>query len=361
MGNKTPLFEQHVHAGARMVDFGGWDMPVHYGSQIEEHHAVRRDAGVFDVSHMTVTDVTGEDAKIFLSHLLANDVDKLASAGKALYSCMLDDNGGILDDLIVYRLQTVYRLVTNCGTREKDLAWIEKQSQGFSVDIRERQDLAILAIQGPATLSRLERVFTEQKCQALQGLGQFECLEHDGMHIATTGYTGEAGFEVILPADAAVSLWESLLAAGIQPVGLGARDTLRLEAGMNLYGSDMDASVTPLESGLAWTLAMKNHREFIGRSALERQQAAGVERTFIGLVMEDKGVIRSGYKIFCAGDCIGEVTSGIFSPTLGCSIALARVKKGASALTVEIRNRQLPVLAVKPPFVRQGKKVYKPF
>lgn len=356
MGHRTPLYDQHVAAGARLVDFGGWDMPVHYGSLLDEHHAVRSDAGMFDVSHMTVVDVTGADARAYLRYLLANDVDRVP-VGKALYAAMLNEEGGVIDDLIVYRRQDDYRLVVNCGTREKDLAWLAKQSEGFAVQVVERPELAIVAVQGPRARERLSALLGDSRAAAVSGLKVFAFVEDGDWLIARTGYTGEDGVEIILPGADATALWQQLADAGVRPCGLGARDTLRLEAGMNLYGNDMDETVTPLQAGMGWTVAFSEDRDFIGRTALLAQQQAGHEQ-FVGLILEGKGVLRAHQKVISAtGE--GEITSGTFSPTLGLSIALARVPAGTEGKAeVEIRGKRLPVSIVRPPFVRHGKTVY---
>lgn len=357
MTNKTPLNALHRELGARMVDFGGWDMPINYGSQIEEHHQVRRDAGMFDVSHMTVVDLRGEHCRSFLRHLLANDVAKLRVSGKALYTCMLREDGGVIDDLIVYYLaEDFFRLVVNAGTREKDLAWIEGQAHGFGVAVHERSELAMVAVQGPNARTRVLELIEEEGDRARIGkLGRFSAGECGDLFIARTGYTGEDGFEVVLPANLVEDFWRDLLAAGVKPAGLGARDTLRLEAGMNLYGQDMDESTSPLESALAWTVAFDpDDREFVGRIALEAQRASGVPRELVGLVMDDKGVLRHGQRVVTAiGD--GEITSGSFSPTLGKSVALARIPAGAGDdIKVDIRGREVAVRRIRPPFVKNG-------
>ena len=363
MTRKTTLNESHRAFGAKMVDFGGWDMPLHYGSQVDEHHQVRRDAGMFDVSHMTVVDLhaegSGNDVRDFLRRLVANSVDKLKAPGKALYTCMLDERGGIIDDLIVYRMDGGhYRLVVNAGTREKDLAWIRRHAPA-GVEVREREDLAIVAVQGPTARERVRGLLGEEDAGRAGKLARFSAAEvtaRDGtpLFVARTGYTGEDGFEIVVPADRAAALWQSLLDAGVRPAGLGARDTLRLEAGMNLYGQDMDEASTPDESALAWTVALDADRDFIGRAALEAQRAQGVPRQLVGLVMDEKGVLRHGQKVTTAqGD--GEVLSGTFSPTLGKAIAFARIPAGEPGqVHVEIRGRALPVRIVKFPFVRDG-------
>ncbi len=361
MTEKTVLNATHRALGARMVDFGGWDMPINYGSQIEEHHAVRRDVGMFDVSHMTVVDLHGARGRDFLRHLLANSIDKLKVQGKALYSCMLNETGGVIDDLIVYYLgEEFFRLVVNAGTRAKDLAWIGKQAAAFGVQVKERPELAMIAVQGPHARARVLDLLHEVDRSRIEKLGKFAAAAAQGPHgmplfVARTGYTGEDGFEIIVPQEHAIALWEALYAAGVKPAGLGARDTLRLEAGMNLYGQDMDESVTPWEANLGWTVALDPGRDFIGRAALEQQQADGVPRVMIGLVLDDKGVLRHGQKVLAASG-EGEILSGIFAPTLDKSIAFARVPAGETGnLRVDIRGRELPVRQVKYPFVRGGK------
>lgn len=359
MTKHTILYEQHQQAGARLVDFAGWEMPLHYGSQLQEHHYVRQDAGMFDVSHMAVIDILGTGARDFLRYVLANDIDKLAHRGKALYSCMLNDDGGIIDDLIVYFLDVhYYRLVVNAATREKDLAWLNQQAHGFSIGIQERSDLAIIAVQGPNAHAKTLSVLPPHIMDGASTLGSFECIEIDNYLIARTGYTGEDGFEIILPAKKAVSLWQHLLAAGVHPCGLGARDTLRLEAGLNLYGTDMDENTTPLESNLGWTVAWQpDDRLFIGRAALELQKHHGIQRKLVGLVLTGKGVLRSHQVVKLAEDGEGITTSGSFSPILAQGIALARIPTTtATQCQVQVREQWLPANIIKPPFVRKGEK-----
>jgi aminomethyltransferase len=357
MGETTPLHAAHIAAGAKMVDFGGWDMPIHYGSQIEEHHAVRRAAGMFDVSHMTVVDITGPEAKPFLREILANDVAKLTVQGKALYSCMLDEDGGIIDDLIAYyRDEEHYRLVVNAGTRAKDLEWIRARGAGRDLQIQERPELAMIAVQGPEARERAASVMPEAERETVLALKPFSSCDSDGLFVARTGYTGEDGFEITLPAERATAFWDALLAAGVVPCGLGARDTLRLEAGMNLYGIDMDERVTPLESALKWTVALEpQDRAFIGRAALERRLEAGPEMKFVGLLLEGRGVLR-GHQVVHAGDAgSGEVTSGTYSPTLERSIGFARIPVGApEQVDIEIRGKMIPARVMPLTFVRNG-------
>jgi aminomethyltransferase len=358
VGRRTPLYDLHRSQGARIVDFGGWDMPVQYASQIEEHHAVRGAAGVFDVSHMCVIDLTGARTREFLSYLLANDVGKLQQAGKALYSCMLNEAGGVRDDLIVYFLSDgAFRLVVNAGTRDTDLQWIRHHAQDFGVEVRERADWAMLAVQGPQARQQAAKLLTPGGRQRALALPAFFGCEADQWFIARTGYTGEDGFEIMLPAQQAVEAWLALNKLGVVSCGLGARDTLRLEAGMNLYGNDMDESTHPFESGLGWTVALQPvERGFIGRDALQRVQAAGSARELVGLLLEERGVLRSHQKVTVPGGGTGEITSGTFSPTLERSIGFARLPRGAGErVAVDIRGKQLAARRVKPPFVRAGK------
>jgi aminomethyltransferase len=356
MSNKTVLNDTHRALGAKMVDFGGWDMPISYGSQIEEHHAVRRDAGMFDVSHMTVVDLRGAQVREFLRRLLANSVDKLKTPGKALYTCMLNAEGGVIDDLIVYYLgEEFFRLVVNAATREKDLAWIRAQAQAFGVSVSERAELAMIAVQGPNARAKVQSLLSPETAARAAKIGKFVACEGDGLFIARTGYTGEDGYEIVVAQEQAVDLWNRLHAAGVAPAGLGARDTLRLEAGMNLYGQDMDESITPYEAALAWTVVLDEGRDFIGRGVLEQQKAQGAPRSLVGLVMDEKGVLRHGQRVVTAnGD--GEILSGTFSPTLGKAIAFARIPAGAPGdVQVDIRGKLAPVRVVKFPFVRDGK------
>lgn len=358
MTHKTVLNATHRAHGATMVDFGGWDMPIRYGSQLDEHHVVRRDAGMFDVSHMTVVDLHGERTREFLRYLLANDVDKLQKSGKALYSCMLNEEGGVIDDLIVYFLrEDWFRVVVNASTRDKDLAWISRQAAPFGVEVKERAELAMIAVQGPNARERVHGVLSPEGAARVAKLGRFFAAEVDGLFVARTGYTGEDGYEIVVPEEQAVDLWNRLTAAGVRPAGLGARDTLRLEAGMNLYGQDMDEGITPFEAALAWTVSLDGDRRFIGREVLDRQRAEGARSQMIGLVLDDKGVLRHGQKVLsAAGE--GEILSGTFSPTLGKGIAFARIPAGdAGDLRVDIRGREVPVRLFKPPFVRDGKPV----
>ena len=358
MPRNTALHARHVAAGARMVDFGGWDMPLHYGSQLDEHHAVRRAAGVFDVSHMTVVDIAGADTERWLRALLANDVARRPQAGQGLYSCMLNEQGGVIDDLIAYRRgPESFRLVVNAATREQDLAWLTRRAAGHDLRLTERAESVMLAVQGPDARQLAARCLPQDLREAAGTLQPFEFAETDGLFVARTGYTGEDGWELIfLDAEQGLSCWDELLAIGVQPCGLGARDTLRLEAGLALYGQDLDAQHSPLVSGLGWTIAWEpEDREFVGRAALSAERDRGPVQRFVGLVLEDRGIIRSGQRVLTdAGE--GLVTSGGFAPTLQRSVALARVPVAAGeTVEVEIRQALRRARVVKPRFVRQGR------
>lgn len=391
MGKRTSLYSTHINSGAKMVDFGGWDMPLHYGSQIREHRVVREHAGLFDVSHMTVIDISGDESSAFLRYLLANDIAALEEPGAALYTLMLNHQGGVKDDLIVYAMGLgTYRLVANCTCRAKDLAWIKTVAQGFRVTISERSELAILAVQGPRARVLVSKALREsnllrqkpatglrETLSSMDSLQAFLSLEIPAEQvrsrsgpwlIARTGYSGEDGLEIILPRDAATAVWNVLQAVGIEPVGLGARDTLRLEAGLNLYGQEMDEESSALEVNLSWTISWEQEgREFIGRQALQAQLREGPHSRLVGLLMTEKGVLRAGQTVKIDGSAdTGVLTSGIFSPTLRCGIGMARishndfcrVRAGQAGIYVDIRDKRIPVELVNPPFVRHGKKVY---
>ncbi len=353
MPQHTPLYAAHLAAGGKLVEFAGWSLPISYGSQLDEHHAVRQSAGMFDVSHMTVVDLQGAGAEPYLRRLLANDVARLKEPGQALYSCMLNEAGGIIDDLITYWLEPGFcRTVVNAATREADLAWMRQQAEGFELDIIERDDLAMIAVQGPVAR---QRVVDLLGARAAADIKPFRSISHGEVFIARTGYTGEDGFELLLPASQAEALWQGLLDADVRPCGLGARDSLRLEAGLNLYGQDMDTSSSPLESNLAWTVAFDPpERDFIGRAALEAQRSSGASRQLVGLVL-DKGAIPRAGAVVRSSAGPGQVTSGSFGPTIDRPIALARIPAGRfEQVEVELRGRHLPARVVAPPFVRNG-------
>ena len=367
MSNKTVLFDKHVEYKGKIVDFAGWQMPVNYGSQMDEHHQVRNDAGMFDVSHMVIIDLhkatdTG-DIKGLLQRLLANDVAKLTENGKALYSCMLNPEGGVIDDLIVYYMtDDWYRIVVNAGTAEKDLAWFNRHAGNFDVSVKARDDLAMIAVQGPHARKKAFEVLPVDVVEAATPLKRFFGADCGEWFVGRTGYTGEDGFEIMMPVSEAPALWDKLSDAGVKPCGLGARDTLRLEAGMNLYGSDMTEQTSPLISGLGWTIAWQpEDRDFIGRSALEVEKADGVKQKIVGLILEDRGVLRSHQKVVVEHDgkqLAGEITSGSFSPSLQKSIALARVPvEIGDSCGVDIRGKILKAKVVKPVFVRDGQPV----
>jgi aminomethyltransferase len=352
----TPLNAAHRAMSAKMVDFGGWDMPVNYGSQIDEHHQVRNDVGMFDVCHMRVVDIKGDGVRAFLKYLLANNADKITLPGKALYSAMLRPDGGVIDDLIIYFMtEQWFRIVVNAGTADKDIAWMRQQAatHASSLTITSRDDLAMIAIQGPNARAKVWQVLPQTQA-ATESLQNFQAADCGGYYIARTGYTGEDGFEVMLPKENVEAFWYALNKAGVKPIGLGARDTLRLEAGMNLYGQDMDESKHPLESGMGWTVDLKSERDFIGKAAL---LAAPAANKLVGLVLLDRGVLRGHQQVHCAQG-IGEITSGSFSPTLEQSIALARVPSGVQIgdqVQVLIRDKMLAAKVVKYPFARNGK------
>ncbi len=357
MISKTPLHANHLACDAKMVDFHGWDMPLHYGSQLNEHHYVRNDAGMFDVSHMNVVDVLGAGGRQFLRNLLTNDVDTLQHIGRALYSCMCNEHGGIIDDLIVYqRAPDNYRLILNSATRARDLAWIREKIRGFSAGLQERTDLSMLAVQGPNAIKKTLSILNPAQIDALSTLGHFECVEIDNWFFARTGYTGEDGLEIIVPQSDINRLWMALFNADVKPCGLAARDTLRLEAGLLLYGQDMNELTTPLESGLAWTVKWQpEDRGFIGMGALQSQKKQGVKQKFVGLTLLDKGVMRAGQRVIIDGHPDGIITSGTYSPTLTQSIALARVPiETGEQVMIEIRGKLFPARVGKPRFVKYG-------
>jgi aminomethyltransferase len=354
---KTALHSEHQALNARLVDFAGWDMPIQYTGALDEHHAVRQGAGMFDVAHMSAVDLEGEQVRPFLRKLVANDVAKLTEPGKALYTCMLREDAGIIDDLIIYFLhEGWFRLVVNAGTTDKDLAWIKQQAAAFGVNVKHRSDLGILAVQGPnARAVTIANLPTGLADKALP-LTSFQAAYDGDLFVGRTGYTGEDGFELMLPHADLVQLWKKLLADGVKPCGLGARDTLRLEAGMNLYGQDMDESKQPLESGLGWTVDWKDaDRDFIGRAALEPLRGQSPQKV-VGLMLEGRGVLRAHMTVRFENGTVGETTSGGFAPTLKQSIAFARVDAAAEgSVAVEIRGQWVAARIVKPPFVRHGK------
>jgi aminomethyltransferase len=324
---------------------------------------------MFDVSHMCVVDLAGANVRLFLRGLLANNVDKLQAAGKALYSCMLNEQGGVIDDLIVYFFrEDWFRLVVNAGTAEKDIAWIRQQNDatGSGLTITPRRadlssdGIALIAVQGPNARAKVWQVAPQAQA-ASEPLKPFNAVivqdtPFGELMVARTGYTGEDGFEIGVPAAQAEALWNALVAGGVKPAGLGARDTLRLEAGMNLYGQDMDDKVSPLDAGLAWTVDLVAERDFIGKAALA---AKGQQQNFVGLILREKGgILRAHQKVVASSGNAGEITSGTFSPSMQAAIALARVPADVAigdTVQVEIRDKKLAASVVKLPFVRNGK------
>ncbi|MFN7094239.1 MAG: glycine cleavage system aminomethyltransferase GcvT [Burkholderiales bacterium] len=358
---RTPFYEAHLAAGAKMVEFCGWQMPINYGSQIKEHEAVRSNAGMFDVSHMAVTDISGLEARPFIRYLLSNDVAKLDKHGfgKALYSAMLNSDAGIIDDLIVYSMPFGYRLVTNAGTYAKDMEWIESQAAKFQVSLTKRRDLAILAVQGSQAIAKVAQIKPEL-AGPLSSLKPFMALEDNDWFYATTGYTGEDGLEIMLPNKDAITFWQELLRAGVTPCGLGARDTLRLEAGMNLYGHDMDETINPLECNMDWVIDLSDEvRDFIGKAAYLKLKASGSQFRQVGLVMQGKGILREGQSLIKDGSEVGVITSGTFSPSLKLSIAIAKLQSGVTEnVTVDIRGNLEAVKVTSLPFIRNSNQAF---
>lgn len=375
---RTPLYQSHVDSNGKLVNFSGWELPINYGSQIEEHEAVRTDAGMFDVSHMVVADIVGADTKAWLQKLLANDVNKLKTTGKALYSGMLNEQGGVIDDLIVYLMnaeETQYRIVSNAATHDKDLAQFHKVADSFDITITERPELAMLAVQGPNAIEKLAQT-KPSWADTLAALKPFvgadlTDIEGTDWFVARTGYTGEDGVEVIMHGDDAPAFFEQLKANGVQPAGLGARDTLRMEAGMNLYGHDMDETISPYECNMGWTLALKDERDFVGREALVSKRKQSKEDNTamkqVGLLLTSRGVLREGMTVTINqgsdNEQAGIITSGTFSPSLKNSIAIARVPASLSdedSVQVDLRGKGnfVDVRVLKLPFVRNGKKQF---
>ena len=351
--NKTLLNKSHIELGAKMVNFSNWEMPISYSSLIEEHNAVRNTVGIFDVSHMSVFDFDGDNQVAFFEKIFANDIKKIYKDNKAIYGALLNEEGGILDDLIIYHANNKFRLVSNCSTREQNRQWFEKHAVEFGVKVMERSDMGILAIQGPDAINKiLEIKEIDAQVNALQSFG---CMFEGDKLYARTGYTGEDGLELIVPTKDINHLWDQALELGCTPIGLGARDTLRLEAGLNLYGNDMTINNHPYESNMGWTIDMSDeNREFIGKDALLSIDQSKSQK-IVGIILQDKGVLRSGYEI-THEQGKGVVLSGSYSPTLQSSIGLARVDQGYKENgKVMIRNKLLNVDFVSPRFLGQGK------
>lgn len=362
MLNRTPLHGNHVALGAKMVPFAGFEMPVHYPTGItREHQAVRSAAGLFDVSHMGEIEVHGERALDFVQYVTTNDASRL-EVGQAQYSTLPDEDGRLLDDLIVYRLPDHYLLVVNASNREKDLAWMTRFAVRFGVDLRDRSDgIALLALQGPRAEPILQRLTDERLGEI--GYYRFRTGRVNGGEtiISRTGYTGEDGFELYVPAADAPNLWQRLLQVGegdgLVPAGLGCRDSLRLEMGYALYGNDLDEGTSPLEAGLGWVTKLEKG-DFIGRDALARQKEAGVQRRLVGFRLLERGFPRQGYPIRCAGEEVGTVTSGTLSPSLGFGIGMGYVPPAAAKpgtrIEVVVRGQGIPAEIARPPFYTAG-------
>ena len=357
MGLRTPLYDMHLALGAKMVDFNGWDMPLHYGSQVDEHHHVRNECGVFDISHMSIFDIQGDQAQAFLQLLLSNDVALLNTVGDAQHSIMLNEQGGVIDDLMVSRTDTGYRLVSNAVTRERVQTWLEQHAATFSCSVQWRNDLCLFSIQGPLARERLSSILSASRVNLIQNLQHHHTAQDGDWFISCTGYTGEDGIEIMLPASQAVDFINALVGAGISPIGIGARDTLRLEAGFNLYGFDTNEQVSPLTVNMGHLICWQPEtRDFIGRQALQNQLDRGVMEKLVGLVLDERGVLRAGQPVRINNQTTGVITSGSYSPTLGKAIALARVPVATGDRgEVEIRHKWFPVRVVKPRFVRNGK------
>lgn len=351
---KTALYDEHIKANAKIINFFNWSMPINYGSQLKEHNYVRNDAGMFDVSHMSIVDLKGRVSYDFLRYLLANDIAKI-NKNKSLYSVMLNASGGIIDDLIIYCIaDNHYRMVINAACSEKDLNWINTNAKDFQVDIDPLNDYAIIAVQGPNAVDKT--IKAAPKLKAAKNLTKFSNIIIDDIFIARIGYTGEDGFEIMLKNNPALSLWKQLLKVGIKPCGLGARDTLRLEAGFNLYGNEMNEQTTPLETNLIWSVDFKdNNRKFIGKESLKKQLKLGVKNQLKGMILTTKGVLRNNQEVF-TNKGIGKVTSGSFSPTLNKAIAFVSVPTAAdSAVEVKLRAEKVKAKLIKMPFYKNGK------
>lgn len=357
MGLRTPLYDMHLALGAKIVDFNGWDMPLHYGSQVEEHHQVRRECGVFDISHMSIFDIQGAKAQAFLQYLLSGDVALLESVGQVQHSILLNEQGGIIDDVMLFRTDSGYRLVTNAVTQKRVQQWLEQHAKNYACTVEWRNDLCLFSIQGPETRERLPAVLNSAKAAHVKNLEQHSAALEGDWLISCTGFTGEDGIEIMLPAKQAIDFMNDLVGAGISPIGIGARDTLRLEAGFNLYGFDMTEETSPLVANMDHLIHWQpESRDFIGRQALQAQLAHGVSEKLVGLVLEERGVLRAKQPVRINQQTSGVITSGSFSPTLGKAIALARVPSDTTDRgEVEIRHKWFPVRVVKPRFVRHGK------
>lgn len=354
MGLRTPMYDLHVALGAKMVDFNEWELPLHYGSQIEEHNQVRQDCGVFDISHLTITDITGSQACAFLQKMLCSDVAQL-SAKQMCFSLFLTEDAGIIDEVGVLQIADGYRLLSNAAPKTTIRKWLTEHADDFTVSIQARDDLAILAIQGPNTHRHLNTVLNSSRKALLNNLQHHQGAADGDWFIARMGYTGEDGVEIFLPDSQAVDLFNELMGCGIPPIGIGARDTLRIEAGYALYGADISEQTQPACVNLLNRVDfLPTDREFIGRHKL--LSAKQCNRVLVGLVLEERGVLREGQPVHVEGFGEGVITSGSYSPTLGKAIALALLPAATQdRAEVEIRGKWYPVRVVQPPFVRHGK------
>ncbi len=367
---QTPLYEECQKLGSKMVPFANWEMPVSFSGLIDEHNAVRKNVGMFDISHMGVVQLKGKDIKSALQYLVPSDVFRIG-AGEACYTVFLRENGGIQDDLIIYDqgiLDTKEEsivLVINAARKESDIEWLKSNLSHREISISEfMPEGALIAIQGPESIHTLEKILQEPLSD-LPRFGHKTISSNpnlvdskESIFIARTGYTGEEGFEFLSSPKTAKSIWKNLITSGVTPCGLGARDTLRLEASMHLYGNDINLDTTPFEAGLGWLVHLEMPNDFIGRKALEKQAEDGTKKRLVGLKVKDKGIARKGYQVSYNSKKIGKVTSGTWSPTLKEPIALAyvpsEIAKIDTLLEVEIRGKKHPAVIVKRPFYRKG-------
>ncbi len=354
---RTPLYEEHKRAGARLVDFAGWEMPVQYGGIKAEHEAVRNRAGLFDVSHMGEAVVRGPEAEKAVQRLVTRDVGRLAE-GQAGYAAVCYESGGTVDDVLVYRNPDDFLLVVNASNREKDLAHFREHAADLDAEVvDESDDWALLALQGPEAAGIL-RNLTDADLVSLKYY-RYVVGEVDGSYavVSRTGYTGEDGFEIFVRPDDAPRLWRRLVEAGATPAGLGARDTLRLEAGMCLYGNELDPETTPLEAGIGFAVHLDKEERFVGQEALRRQREEGLRKKLVGFKVQGRGIARHDHPVAVGGEPVGKVTSGTQSPTLGEAIGLALVSPEVEdAFDVVIRDRPVEARAVPLPFYKREKK-----
>jgi aminomethyltransferase len=364
---RTPLYQMGVELKARFTSFGGWEMPIQYSSISQEHHAVRNTAGMFDISHMGKFTLQGKNLISQLEYLVPSDLSRL-QPGQAQYTVLLNPQGGIIDDIIIYYQSTDSNdtqklvIIVNASTTDKDKTWILAHLDPDVVQFQDlSQDKILIAVQGPTATNHLQSLVTSD-LSPIKAFGHLETTIF-GKHafLARTGYTGEDGFEVMVDSSVGIDLWQALYNFGVVPCGLGCRDTLRLEAAMALYGQDIDDSTTPLEAGLGWLVHLDTKGDFIGREVLTQQKAQGVPRKLVGLQTQGRNIARHGYPVLSSDQVVGEVTSGTLSPTLGYPIALAYVPTQLATLKqqldVEIRGKAYPAIVVKRPFYRSKNRV----